>query len=87
MAHELGKPREEQMRLVAELAAELATVRGLDGLEPTPALERPAGRQHANREVEAVPSVALDRGWSEQSRHVIVGPGAIVPEDARAHTA
>jgi len=34
VAHQFGQPREEQMRLVADLAAQRAPVLGLDGLEP-----------------------------------------------------
>src|SRR6185369_4082083 len=75
MAHEVGQPRELQVRLLAQLAAEAATVRGLHGLEPPAALERFTGRQHANRKIEAVTSIALDRRGGQHLH------------DVRAHTA
>jgi hypothetical protein len=35
VAHQVGQPREEQVWLVADLAAEPAAVLGLDSLEPS----------------------------------------------------
>src|SRR5437879_10509950 len=86
VAHEIGQPREEQVRLVAQLAAEPPTVIGLDGLEPPAHCQRLAGGHHANREIEAVPAVLLDRGRSELG-HGVRGLASMVPEDALAHTA
>ena len=85
MAHQVGQPREEQMRLVAKLAGESPTVLGLDGLESPAKPERRARRQDRHREVEAVPVVALDRGRRE-SGHRLIGLPSMVLEDARAQT-
>ena len=76
MPHEVGQPREQQVRLVAEVAAEPAAVRRLDGLQPPPVLERLAGRQDADREQEAVPPIALEGGGGEPA-HRAAGASAI----------
>jgi hypothetical protein len=61
VAHEIDQPGEQQVRLVADLGGQRPAVLGLDGLEPAAVLARLAGRQHRDREEEAVAAVALDR--------------------------
>src|SRR5262245_56398986 len=88
VTHQLGEPREEQVRLVADLAPERAPVLGLDGLEPLAKRERLGGRQDGDREQQPVPVVALDRGRREPAQRVMASrrwyPKTRVP---RPHTA
>src|SRR5205823_13129995 len=54
MPYEPIEPREDQMGLVPELAAQRAALEALDRLQTQPDLARLRGGEHANREGEAV---------------------------------
>src|SRR5205085_8930662 len=58
MTYEVREPREEQVRLVAELAA----VRRLDRLQAPAIAARVVRREHGEREQEAVAPEARERG-------------------------
>lgn len=82
MADEIREPRQEQMRLVTELVADLTSVRGFERLEPPPVFTCLVRPEHGDGEEKPVAAVTAGCGRGEQLRH-----GEIVPEDRRAHTA
>jgi hypothetical protein len=82
VAHEIREPRQQQVRLVTELFADLTSVRRFERLEPPPVFRCLLRPEHGDGEEKAVAAVAAECGRGEQLRH-----GEIVPEDRRAHTA
>ena len=69
MPHQLGEPREEEVRLDAIDAAERSAQVALDALEPLALLPRLIVREHPHGKVVAVPLVLLDCRCREPLPH------------------
>jgi hypothetical protein len=69
MPHQLGKPREEEVRLDAIRAAERSAQVALDALEPLALVPRVIIREHPHGKVVAVPPVLLDRRCRKPLTH------------------
>src|SRR5205807_7145465 len=69
VSYQRVEPGEDQVALVAELAAQRPTLRGLDGLEAPPVPAGLVGRQHPDGEVEAVTVVPLEGRRRQKLQH------------------
>ena len=76
---QLGGPGEQQVHLVAGVAADRAAGRGLVGLEGAAAAPDLGVRQDAHGEVEAVPPERGDFSLRQQLGHAVPPDPAVLP--------
>ena len=82
VARQLVGPGEQEVRLLAHVAAERPAQRALVRLQPVAVGPRLGRRQHADREMETVPAVVRHLGGGED-----LGHGQIITEPAPGATA